>query len=286
MAVLSNFQGSFGGLTFGPGTDIQVVEWDGLRELPGIRSGDQARPRGDGSFAGLNYLGERVITLKLSVTVTQTPFETVIANLASVFQSTSSPSALQPFFFMLPGWTTPRQVTARPTKASIPVDLEYNFHKASPLVELTCPDPLIYDVQPQTALTGLPAPSAGLTFPVAFPVTFGASAGGSLAVTNTGNYPTAPVFTITGPCTNPSITLSSGGSMSFNLTLSSSDTLVVDMAARTVLLNGVSRANTIVSGSSWFAFPVGAATVFVGSRDSAAVAAQFKVTWRNAWSWC
>lgn len=284
--VLSNFQGSFGGLTFGPGTDIQVVEWDGLRELPGVRSGDHPRPRSDGSFAGLNYLGERVITLKLSVTVTQTPFETVIANLASVFQNTTSPSGLQQFQFMLPGWANPRQVTARPTKASIPVDLEYSFHKASPLVELTCPDPIIYDTALQTTSTGLPAPTAGLMFPVTFPATFGASTGGSLSTANAGNYPTAPVFTITGPCTSPSLQLATGATMSFNLSLASTDTLVVDMGARTVLLNGVSRANTIVSGSSWFSFPVGTSTVFVGSRDSAAVAAQFSVAWRNAWSWC
>lgn len=284
--VLSNFQGSFGGLTFGPGTDIQVVEWDGLRELPGVRSGDQPQPRKDGSFAGLNYLSERIITLKLSVTVTQTPFETVIANLASVFQNTTAPTGLQTFQFMLPGWATPRQVSARPTKASIPVDLEYSFHKASPLVELTCPDPIIYDTTLQTASTGLPAPTAGLMFPVTFPATFGASTGGSLSANNAGNYPTAPVFTITGPCFYPSLQLASGGSMAFNLTLASGDTLVVDMGARTVLLNGVSRANAIAPGSSWFSFPVGASTVFVGSRDSAAVSAQFVVTWRNAWSWC
>ena len=43
-----------------------------------------------------------------------------------------------------------------------------------------------------------------------------------------------------------------------NITLASTDSLVIDMGARTVILNGVaSRYNTIVTGSSWWTIPPG-----------------------------
>lgn len=283
--VLSNFQGSFNGLTFGPGTDIQLVSIDGLRALPSVRGGDQAKPRLDGSYGGLNFLSERTVTLKLSVTVTQTPFETVIANVANAFQSINSPTALLPFQFMMPGWANPKQLVCRPSKADISVDLNYSFHKADSIqIELSAPDPLIYDTVQQTASSGLPSPLAGLTFPVTYDVAFGASTGGSLQVTNSGNYSAPVVFTITGPCTNPVVSLGAQF-MKLNLTLATTDQLVIDMGQRTVSLNGASRSNKIVTGSSWFLIPPGMSSVGVGSSDSAAVAATFTASWASAWGW-
>jgi hypothetical protein len=286
--TLTSFQLSYNGLTFGAGTDVQLVQITGLRELPSIRSGDVAKPRTDGAWAGLNFYNERILVMDLLVSVTKTnPFETVLQSIANAFLHISDPGALLPFQFMLPGWTTPRQVTGRPTKGGFPVDLDYSFHRAAIPVEFTCPDPLIYDTVVQTASTGLPSPATGLTFNVHFPATFGHSVGGSFQVTNAGNYPTPPVFTITGPCTNPSISLQGTGlSITFTIALANTDTLVVDMGALTATLNGTAlRNNTINTGSTWFALPAGTSTVQFLSSDSTSVAGQLAIAFRNAWGW-
>lgn len=145
--ALGNFQYQWNGLTFGAGTDIQIVKEEGLRSVPPTRSGDVAKPRMDGAWAGFNFFGERIVTLELAVTVTKyADFETVVKNMADAFQPNFDPNAEQWLQFMYPGWDTPRQVKGRVTNVGFPTDLNYSFHRIdSLLVEITCSDPLIYD---------------------------------------------------------------------------------------------------------------------------------------------
>ncbi|TIH34978.1 phage distal tail protein [Subtercola vilae] len=279
---------SYNSLIFGAGTDIQLIGETGIRMLPATRSGNTPRGRQDGSNAGLNFLSERVVTITLSVTVTsQNPFQTVLANMAAAFQPVSDPTQLQTLQFMYPGWVTPRQLTGRVTNAGFPVDIDYNFNKVNAYhVEITCPDPVIYDSVLQAKTTSLPSPVSGLAFPVTFPASFGSSTGGYLPISNAGNYPTSPVFVITGPVSNPTLLNSATGQFfRLNLTLGATDALVIDMGAKTVVLNGTAaRFNAVATGSSWFTIQPGTWTVGVASTDSAIVAATFTAQWRSAWS--
>ncbi|MEC5149140.1 hypothetical protein [Cryobacterium sp. GrIS_2_6] len=283
--LVAAFQGSFNGLLFGPGTDVQFTKIDGLRALPALRSGDVVVPRRDGSYPGVNLLGSRIFVVDLMVTVTSQPFETVLSGVANALQNISDPAKQLQLQFLAPGWAGPRQITCRPTKAALPIDLDYSFHKAVIPVEFTAADPLLYDTVLQTASAGLPSPTAGITFPLTFPASFGASTGGSMQVNNAGNYATAPVFTITGPCTNPSLTNSSTGQfMKLNLTLAASDSVVIDMGTRSIMLNGTAtRFNAVATGSNWFTLPPGSSTIRVASADSAQVAARFSIGFRSAW---
>lgn len=287
--ALDNFQYSYNGLTFGAGTDIQIVSEQGLRSIPEVRTQDAVIPRNDGTFAGLNFLGGRTAVLTLAVTVTkELPFETVVSNIANAFQSISDPTQQQVLQFMYPGWSAPRQLTGRVTKAGFPTDLNYSFHKIVSLpVEFVFNDPLIYDSVPYSVTAGLPSPTAGLTFNVTFNATFGSSVGGSLAVTNLGNIATPPVITIQGPMLNPRIALPTGEYMQLDISLGSTDTVVIDMKAHTIVLNGTaSRVNTMRVGSSWFFLPVGTSSLSLSSQDSTQVVGTFTVAWRSAWSWC
>jgi Phage tail protein len=283
---LSNYQASYNGLTWGPGTDIQLAGIEGLTALPEIRGGDVVKPRRDGVDPGLNFLGQRVVILDLEVFAPKVlPFATVLAQIATAFQSVNDPNDQQPMEFLLPGWSESRRITGRPTKAGYPIDVNYQFNKVPVAVEFTCADPLIYGSTLKSASAGLPSPTAGLTFPVTFNVTFGASTGGSFTVTNNGTYLSPPVFTITGPVTNPRLTFTSTGAFfALNIALGASDVLVIDMGKRSVTLNGTaSRLNTIVSGSSWFGFPTGTWSIGVSSSDASPVAALFTANWRDAW---
>ena len=285
---LAAYQLSYNGLTFGAGTDVQLVSAYGLRALPGIRSSDVARPRADGSFAGLNFLDERIVTLNLLIAVTTTnPWETVLENVHNAFLHISNPAALLPLAFYLPGWAGSRQVTCRPSKGVTPISVNYSYHYAELMVELTCPDPLVYDATAQSASTGLPNPTAGAAFPWSFPLSWGASSGGALNLSNIGNYNTPIVFTIAGPCTNPQIVnAATGQTLSFAITLANTDSLVVDTGAHTVTLNGTAnRYNTLNIGSQWFTCPPGSLTVNFLSGDATLVAGTLTAAWSNAWAW-
>lgn len=277
------YQGLINGLSFGNQTQVQLIQIDGLRDATAIQTGDQFLPRLDGAAPGMNTLGERVLELQFQAFNPTVPLETVLAQLTAAFQPTGAPSALQLLQFYLPGWATARQVSGRTTKGAIPIDHDYQYNTPSVQIEFTCPDPLIYDTLLQSASTGLPSPTAGLTFPVTFPATFGASAGGSFQLTNTGNYVAPLVFTVTGPCTNPIVTLGSQ-MLGFTVTLAATDTLVIDTGARTAILDGsASRTNTIMQGSSWLGLPVGTSSFGFQSADSAAVAATCTGQVRSTW---
>ena len=285
-SLTAAYQGYYNGLQFGPGYDVQLVKIDGLRDTTSQATGNVHLPRLDGDAPGVNTLGERVLVLTFAVFTPVAAFESVLASITQAFQPISNPAVQPAFQFVLPGWGSPRQVLGRPGHGSISIDTDFQRNLArSIVVELVCSDPLIYDVVVQTNSAGLPSPTAGLTFPAAPNFVFGASTGGSFQVTNLGNY-TAPFqMTITGPVTNPLITLGSKF-LGFKLVLSSSDTLVIDTHPLThsAILNGTaSRAGTILTGSSWLALPPVVSTLGVASSDSAPVAANFAASWQNVW---
>lgn len=287
MAVVTPYQATFNGLTLGVGGDASFLDLEGLRGLPAIRSGDIAKSRQDGDFAGLNFLDERIFTIDLLAFNPAVGFETVLAEVAAAFQNISDPAQQLPFEFLMPGWANSRFVTCRPTKGGVPIDLNYQYFDSTIPIELTAADPLVYSTVLKTSSGGLPSPTAGLTFNATPNFVFGASTGGSLSVTNSGNYITAPIITIAGPVTNPTVTFTATGAfIKLNITLGPTDVIVIDMGARTVVLNGTAfRLNTIVTGSSWWGIPSGTWSIGLSSSDATAVTALFTVTWRDTWGW-
>jgi hypothetical protein len=260
----------------------------GFRGMPTVRIADYIRARRHGSFPGMLYFANRIVTLHLevwaNVIASGQTVEQVVSATATAFQLITDPSKQLPLYVLLPGWSEPRILFCRATRYDSPVDSDYNYGKPKLTVELTASDPLVYSNTLHTATVGLPSPTAGATFPATFNLTFGASTGGSVALQNAGNHDTPFVVTFTGPMTNPSVTVGANF-FGINLALGMSDTLVVDMNARTVVLNGTaSRSNQVQTGSKWLALPAGATTtVGVASTDAAQVNGQFQFQWRDAW---
>lgn len=128
-------------------------------------------------------------------------------------------------------------------------------HHAVASVVLFAPDPRRYSVAATVASTALPSTTGGLTAPFTAPFPISAtSVSGVLQVTNSGNADSPPVFTITGPCTPFQLThRTSGAVLSYPETVPAGRSVVIDMAARTALLDGAPR---FVSGS-WFAYSPG-----------------------------
>lgn len=123
-------------------------------------------------------------------------------------------------------------------------------------VSLHAPDPRIYTAalrsdsyDPSAAVAG-----GGVGMPLAFPLVFSSNASGLFEVGNGGNFPTPPVLTITGPVVNPILdNVTTGESIKLVYSLGESDTVEVDVAARSVTLNGASRPDLLTpQATTWW----------------------------------
>lgn len=148
-------------------------------------------------------------------------------------------------------------------------------------------DPRAYSQDENTA-TGeaLTSASGGMTFPVVMPITFTPSDSGEVVVVNAGNRPTPPVFRIYGACLDPQLLLV-GTTSRIALTgyISAGDYLEIDVARRTLKMNGVVSALNYLdaANTSWFEIPKGTSTIQLLSGSFDAVARCDAVT-RSAYA--
>jgi hypothetical protein len=263
--------------------DDAGVEWwvtgeEGWSSTPPVRLELANRPQRDGTFDAPSFRGARVVTLDgTAVAPDPDTRERAKDQLAAVLVDGS----------VLAEFTVQeRQVTRR---AMVRLSAETKIADTTPYtftwsVQLTAPDPIRYGVDQHTANCGLPQPGLGIQFPIQqWPLDFGRPSGGSLVLGNAGTVTTWPVWTITGPCAQPLIrSATTGRSLGFGLSLTGGDVLVVDVAARTIRLNGASRRAALLPGSTWFGVPPGNTAVeFDAQRtDTPAVLA---AAWRDAW---
>lgn len=269
---------TFAGLTVGNGTPYQIMGLEGIEDLPDLRSGDTVRAFADGEVPGLDLLAGRTITLELAV------FDSGVgdffANVERVKAMSVPATSESAFVYQLPG-RNPRALLARARRRSLPVTDEYQFRKGKAVIEWHATDPRIYDQSFTSTVVGLPSAATGLTFNATAPFVFGsAGTGGSVLVTNSGNFPAPWVAVITGPVTNPSVT-ANGLGLTFNGTVNAGETLVVDSLARSVLLNGTaSRNNWVAAASVWWALPPGNTTVQFNATSGTGT---LTFSYRSAW---
>jgi hypothetical protein len=132
----------------------------------------------------------------------------------------------------------------------------------------------------QVVSTGLPQMSGGITLPIVLPLVLtGAASAGVLTLINSGDLDSQPVFTVSGPCPPFTITDDQGRQLTFNESLGTGRTLVIDTAARTALLDGI--ANRVVTGS-WPVLRPGVNTIRFNASSYDA-GAQLSVSYRSAW---
>lgn len=155
--------------------------------------------------------------------------------------------------------------------------------KARFSLSLTAPDPRRYGTVLISASTGLPITTGGLSLPITLPVSIGATvSSGVLSVTNDGDFPTAPVFKITGPCPpGATITLvSTGATLRFAEAIPAGRQLVIDTATQTALLDGI--APRTVTGT-WFSYPPGPNDVAFSASSfdpDALLTSEHRAAWR------
>lgn len=258
-----NYQFAFNGWLFGGlGQGVQILEIDGLEDMPSLRVQDDNRGFNDGMWTGRDFLNGRVITFTLQVMNDAAgTMQTYLSELKSnLLYQQSGTGVLQ---FQLPGRSLQR-VSARVRRRSVRIDPEYSYGRSTAFVELFCPDPRIYD----DALAGgilTPTNETGRTYNRVYPLVYQTPIATSSAVqsfTNDGNVAVFPTFTISGECLNPIIkNLTTGDALTLNIVMSAADTVVIDTDTRSVTLNGNPARNLVANSAEWFGFEPGATSV-------------------------
>lgn len=297
--ALANWQFYFNGWTFGASQTARVAKVQGLGDLATVRHGDVGRPRDHGELVGLDVYGGRDVTIDLQVQPASGG--TLQSALLAVAAATEvGLSTEQPLWFQVPNYPL-LCVMCRARKRTLPWDVGYQIGGlANVSVQFHATDPRVY-TPGQSLTVGLPTPTAGLRFPVTFPISFGSSSPNGVTVVNGGNTETRPVLVITGPVTNPTVqnaSISGTPALTFtnptqsSYTVNAGDQLVVDLDLHTVLYYvggvssgsvGASRRNWVTSGSVWWNLPPGSNLVQFFSGDSSAVGGTCQVQYASAY---
>lgn len=267
------------------GVDSAGVDWS-LQELQGwdsaeVRSEYTDRESDHGAWASPVYLGSRPITLSGTVTAPdRLTLETALEQLRSAV-------SLGDTTLVVYELTAAKQATVRRSGKLLIAYVTDRIATYSVLV--TAADPRRYSTTLQSATTGLPTSTGGLTFPATFPISMSATtAAGQIIAINTGTFETRPLFTITGPVTAPSISaLYPDGTvrqLAFSQTLQSGDFLSIDTDAHTVILNSaVSRRRFMTVSAGWPTIPAGSSVLFQFQSTAYNSTATLTATWRSAW---
>lgn len=292
------FTGAYNGLSFGVGTTLNIVELVGLNDMPPVLASDEPKAGDHGSFAGVDYLGERTVRLGLYIQGAS------LADYDAQCDSVEGAFAVQPaelaLSYTLGDTAQTRIINCRPRKLLIPREVQRIGRTGIAAVELVATDPRKYTQAVTTLSTALAAISGGMTFNATFPLSFGAvGGGGTVNAINAGNFQAPVTFTIGGPVTNPIIdNLTTGQSLLFTIVLASTDTLVVSAAGTSVcaiVLNGTAnRRNALTTGSaplSQFGLPGGApgpcatgtTQQFRYRNNGAATASTMSMAFQSAW---
>ena len=281
---LNNYSFAFNGFVFGGANSVyQVTSVNGLEDLPGIRNQDDNRGYFDGMFSGRDFLGGRTIvinflTLGGNGNSAQANFNLLQAALLPQQSGTT------PLQFQLSTAGTLQFVNARIRARATTIDPNYTYGYISSQITFFCPDPNYYDNTVQTQSMTYTTP-LGRTYPRIYPLTYG---GGSqtqtVNINNAGWATTYPTLTIKGPVINPIIgNLTTGQALNFNYTMGTSDTFVIDLLNRTILLNGSPARNLLLGSSQWFAAPPGTSQYYFTGTGTSYGVTTATVQWNNAY---
>lgn len=137
---------------------------------------------------------------------------------------------------------------------------EVNDVTAAWSVGVVALDPRVFAPAVSTASVHLPSVSGGFTFPMSFPMTISATISTGQALLNNPGNTNGPVLVrVNGPMVAPVVIHKQTGLVwSSSQSLGSGEFLLVDMEARSALLNGQASRINLVTSRGWMPFSPGA----------------------------
>lgn len=273
-----------------PDVDTQGTQWHltqliGWQDAPNPRTSFSPRPGEHGAFDGPAFLESRVVTITgCAIATSWTAASQARDIIASVCGDPSL--GLSTLIVYATGNPT-MQALVRRSAETRTESLGDGILVAFSII-LTAPDPRRYSTTLTTQFIGLPQPpTGGLAFPLVFPLDFGGSlAGGEMSLTNAGTMATWPTWQILGPLTGPVITnVTTGEQLSFDpaFVVPAGQTLTINTDAKTVVLTGINRRDTLFA-ANWFRLLPGTTAIRFTSASGSDPAARLTVSYREAYS--
>jgi hypothetical protein len=230
---------------------------------------------------------KRVITLELEILgLASDDYQTTIPK-AKLRQIAGHTDEEHELLIDMEYGSAPEVAFVRITDFTIPTRQGYG-RRAQAFIEFTATDPRKYSPQLFRAVTGLPTPPRGNSYPIAYGVIPGdvtAANRGEVVVENQGNAPSPAVYTIVGPTPSPTVTITYPNGKrkrtTFNLPLAAGEVLVADTSTGIITVSGAVR-----SGKSTGALvqqleiPPGKSVIALGGRGSTDTS--MAVSWRDA----
>lgn len=281
--ALNNYQFQFGSFVFGgAGSPFQVIDIDGLESLPELRTQDDNRGYNDGMFSGRDFYGGRYVTFTIHTFAGNGNSAQQNHNLLQAALNPQQSGTTQ-MNFLLSQYDSEMLLNARVRSRKTAIDPEYTYGFIRSQVSMFCPDPRYYTA---TATTAVMTASTvlGRTYNRVYNLLYG---GGSLTsavtISNTGWATTYPTITITGPVTNPTIgNLTTQQYITVNLSMSNTDTLVIDLYNKLVTLNGSTARNLLAGNSQWFGAAPGNSSFYFTGQNILVGTTSASVTYRSA----
>jgi hypothetical protein len=236
--VTGSGQVQFGDILLGSGTPAGWRKLAGWRDRPDVDLSDSLRPQAHGAYPGDVFSGSRVVTYTFMLRGLPAAKAVAVDTLERYLPVDSVER-----FLTVDDGTGPWFAMARVTGLHIPQEQHYRHAPLECSVQFTCADPRRYSLTEKSATVTLPAASGGLDYPLDYAgggsggLEYGVSASGSVTVSNDGSTETPLLGTLVGPLTNPVLS-TPDWSLLFDITLAAGETLELDAAAGTALLNG------------------------------------------------
>lgn len=235
--IYADGQLEFNGYLLGDEENTFLDAINGWDDLPGIDSGTTLRPSSHGAWSGMKFAGIRIITWEGRFSPERAEWSQELERLMHVF---TVPEGTEEYPIVVRLHNDIGVAYGSVSARALPGDRQYGYYGANLSIQFECSDPRRYSLGTNTWTLSLPEVlSDGLTYPLEYPLDYGQEIPPSVkTLYNTGNVSTPLILTLKGPVTNPMLTNSTTGlKLKFNITLSDTDSLVINTRTGTVLLN-------------------------------------------------
>lgn len=249
-----------------------------------FRTSDLPRVLDHGDFPGTDLLAARDI--QLSVRIVDTP--SAIQGHLDTLSTVMAPSGAQiPLAFRMPGGSV-RSLSVRPRDFAVDTT-ELAFGTAQAHLRLYAPNPRIVSVVAHAATLSTAPVTGGLSFPLHWPLSFGAAYAEPPTLTNAGNFAAQPGIVIYGPFAGPTVENVTTGEIISTITpVAAGQFLLINSATRQVLLfesadpnlPGASRAGDILAGSVFPSLAPGPNTLTASAQSGTPAVV---VLWQDTW---
>ena len=261
-------------ITFNPtpfsSTSGVFLHYDGIQTSSGFDTEVTGRPQANGSFMDAGW--KRGLTIAINAYLmygTASARQTGQDNVIKALNDMTGQTADSTGTYATLSWTSQDGLTAKTIyrlQLLEPYSIQY---EAGTLKSFQCllgtEYPYAQGASANNDTTALTATGGGFTVPLTIPtLTFTASGGGQVTVTNSGTTTAYPKMRVYGPITSPIVYNSTLGKyISFTGTIASGDYWEIDLFEKTVKLNGsTSMASSLdIANTQWFGLGVGNTTL-------------------------